>query len=92
MPCHRFNTLISQLAGTSGSVLSARISALQKQIADNQSTITQMNQRISDEQNLLYTQFYNMDLTIGKMKNTQSLLSNISLLAPNTGVTSSSGG
>ena len=56
------------------------------------STITQMNQRLSDEQNLLYTQFYNMDLTIGKLKNTQSLLSNITLLAPNTGVTSSSSG
>ncbi len=88
----RFDTLINQLAGTTGSVLSARISALQQQIAGNQSTITQMNQRLSDEQNLLYTQFYNMDLTIGKLKNTQSLLSNITLLAPNTGVTSSSSG
>ena len=88
----RFDTLITQLAGTNNSLLSSRISALQKQISDNQSTITQMNSRLNDEQNLLYTDFYNMDLTIGKLKNTQSLLSNITLLAPNTGVTSSSGG
>ena len=88
----RFDSLITQLAGTSGSLLASRITALQAQISDNQSTITQMNQRLSDEQNLLYTDFYNMDLTIGKLKNTQSLLSNITLLAPNTGVTTSSGG
>ena len=71
----QFDTLINQLAGQTGSLLSARIAALQKQISDNQSTITQMNQRLNDEQNLLYTQFYNMDLTIGKLKNTQSLIS-----------------
>ena len=43
-------------------------------------------------QNLLYTAFYNMDLTIGKMKNTQTLISQITLLAPNTGSSSSSSG
>jgi hypothetical protein len=53
-----------------------------------------MNQRLNDEQSLLYTEFYNMDLTIGKLKNTQSLISQITLLTPNTGVSSpnSSGG
>ena len=89
---NRFETLINQLAGANGSLLSSRTSALQQQISDNQSTIDQMNQRLSDEQNLLYTQYYNMDLTIGKMKNTQSLLSNLTLLAPDTGVSSSSSG
>jgi flagellar hook-associated protein 2 len=83
----RLSTLISQLAGTTNSTLSSRISALKQQIADNQQTIDQMNQRLTDEQNRLYTSFYNMDLTIGKLKNTQSLISNIFLLTPNTGVT-----
>jgi flagellar hook-associated protein 2 len=86
----RFNTLIDQLAGTTGSILSSRISALKQQISDNQQTITQMNQRLNDTQNLMYTQFYNMDLAIGKMKNTLSLLSSITLLTPNTGVSKNS--
>ncbi len=85
----RFDTLINQLAGPTDSLLSSRATALQNEISDNQSTITQMNQRLNDEQNLLYTQFYNMDLTIGKLKNTQSLISQITLLAPDTGNSSS---
>jgi flagellar hook-associated protein 2 len=87
----RFNTLITQLGGTTGSLLSARINALKQQISDNQSTISQMNQRLNDEQNRLYTSFYNMDLTIGKLKSTQTLISNITLLTPNTGVQTGSG-
>ena len=86
----RFDTLINQLAGQTGSLLSSRITALKNQISDNQSTINQMNQRLNDEQNLLYTEFYNMDLTIGKLKNTQSVVSTITGLAPNTGNSSSS--
>jgi flagellar hook-associated protein 2 len=86
----KFDTLITQLAGQTNSLLSSRIAALQKQISDNQATISQMNQRLNDEQNLLYTSFYNMDLTIGKLKNTQSLISQITLLAPNTGNSNSS--
>ena len=81
----QFDTLINQLAGPTNSLLSARTSALQNEISDNQATITQMNQRLNDEQNLLYTEFYNMDLTIGKLKNTQSVISTITRLAPDFG-------
>ena len=73
----QFDTLITQLAGPTNSLLSSRATALQNEISDNQATIAQMNQRLNDEQNLLYTEFYNMDLTIGKLKNTQSVLSTI---------------
>ena len=78
----QFDTLITQLAGPTNSLLSTRATALQSEISDNQSTITQMNQRLSDEQNLLYTEFYNMDLTIGKLKNTQSVISTITRSRP----------
>ena len=78
----QFDTLINQLAGQTDSVLSSRATALQSEISDNESTITQMNQRLDDEQNLLYTEFYNMDLTIGKLKNTQSVLSTMYSVAP----------
>jgi len=80
-----FDTLLNQLAGPTNSVLSSRASALQTQITTNEATIAQMNQRLTDEQNLLYTQFYNMDLTIGKLKNTQSVLNTITLINPQTG-------
>jgi flagellar hook-associated protein 2 len=86
----RFDTLINQLAGPTDSLLSSRAAALQKEISDNQATITQMNQRLSDEQNLLYTEFYNMDLTIGKLKNTQSVLSTMYSVPPDFGGSSSS--
>jgi flagellar hook-associated protein 2 len=85
----QFDSLITQLAGPGTSQLASRAAALQNEISDNQSTIAQMNQRLNDESNRLYTAFYNMDLTIGKLKNTQSLISNITLLAPNTGITNS---
>ena len=39
----QFDTLINQLAGPTDSLLSARTTALQNEISDNQSTITQMN-------------------------------------------------
>ncbi len=86
----QFDTLITQLAGPTDSLLSTRASALNSEISDNQATITQMNQRLSDEQNLLYTAFYNMDLTIGKLKNTQSVLSTMYSVAPDFAGSSSS--
>ena len=88
----RFDTLINQLAGPTDSLLSARATALQTEISDNQSTITKMNQRLSDEQNLLYTEYYNMDLTIGKLKNTGSIISSITGVTPDFGGTSGSTG
>ncbi len=51
-----------------------------------------MNQRLSDEQNLLYTEYYNMDLTIGKLKNTGSIISSITGVTPDFGGTSGSTG
>ncbi len=50
-----------------------------------------MNSRLNDEQNLLYTEFYNMDLTIGKLKNSQSVISTITGVTPDFGANSSSG-
>jgi flagellar hook-associated protein 2 len=81
----QFDTLINQLAGPANSLLSSKAAALQSQISDNQSTISQMNQRLNDESNRLYTEFYNMDLTIGKLKNTQSVISSITSIAPDFG-------
>ena len=82
----QFDTLINQLAGQDdNSLLASKSTALQNEISDNEATITQMNQRLDDEQNLLYTEFYNMDLTIGKLKSSQSVISAMYSVAPISG-------
>ena len=87
----QFDNLITQFAGqSSSSLLTAKANALQTEITNNEATITQMNQRLSDQQNLLYTEYYNMDLTIGKMKNTQSILSTMYSVSPDFGSSGSS--
>ncbi len=86
----KFDSLITQLAGPTDSLLSARATALQTEISDNQSTISQMNQRLNNEQSLLYTEFYNMDLTIGKLKNSQSVINTITGISPDFGANNSS--
>jgi flagellar hook-associated protein 2 len=87
----QFDTLINQLAGQSdNSLLASRAAALQGEISDNQATITRMNQRLNDEQNLLYTEFYNMDLTIGKLKTTQSIINTMYSVSPDFGASGSS--
>jgi flagellar hook-associated protein 2 len=87
----QFDTLINQLAGQDdNSLLASKSTALQSEISDNEATITQMNQRLDDEQNLLYTEFYNMDLTIGKLKSSQSVISAMYSVAPDFGASGSS--
>jgi flagellar hook-associated protein 2 len=87
----QFDNLINQLAGqNNNSLLSSRSTALQTEIGDNQASINQMNQMLNDQQNTLYTDFYNMDLTIGKLKNTQSLISSLSIISPDFGANTSS--
>jgi flagellar hook-associated protein 2 len=85
-----FNTLITQLAGQGTSALSDRITALKTQITDNQQQITQMNTRLTNETNLLYQQYYNMDLAIGQFKQEGTVISSLSSLDPYTGSNSNS--
>ena len=86
----QFNQLCNQLAGNSTSLLSERINALQSMVADNTNQINTMNDRLNTEENLLYTSFYNMDIAIGKIQNSQSVLNQMSPLTPYTGVTTTS--
>lgn len=86
----QFNNLIEQLAGSTSSLLSTRISSLDDQISDNKKRIDAMNAQLDSEQNRLYTAFYNMDIAIGKLKNIQTVLNSLSPLDPYTGVASSS--
>jgi flagellar hook-associated protein 2 len=85
----KFDNLIDDLAGNTHSLLAQRIDALKTIIDDNQSHIDSMNQRLKAEQNRLYIAYYNMDLAVGKFKTLQSVLGNLTVLDPYTGVSSS---
>ena len=81
----QFTNMINSLAGDPTSLLAESINGLQTQIADNQSQIDLMNQRLTDEQNRLYTAYYNMDLAVGKFKNLGNVISNLSPIDPYIG-------
>jgi len=87
----QFSKLIDQLAGNTDSILSSRITAIADQITDNQSRINLMNSRLTAESDRLYTAFYNMDLTIGKLKNSLNVINSLSGLTPYTGVATTTG-
>jgi flagellar hook-associated protein 2 len=87
----QFKNMIDSLAADPTSLLAERISGLQTQIADNQSQIDIMNQRLNDEQTRLYTSYYNMDLVVGKFKALSNVLNNLTALDPYTGSTSNNG-
>ncbi|MEI8371719.1 MAG: flagellar filament capping protein FliD [Planctomycetota bacterium] len=85
----QFNTLLEQFGGQTNSLMSSRLDALQQQIDDNKLRIDSINARLTVEQNRLYTSFYNMDIAIGKLKNSQSVINSLVGLTPYTGVTTS---
>ncbi len=86
----QFKNTINQLAGDPTSLLAEDINGLQSQIADNQSQIDLMNQRLTDEQNRLYTAYYNMDLTVGKFKNLGNVLDSLTPIDPYIGASTGS--
>jgi flagellar hook-associated protein 2 len=87
----QFKNAINSLAGDPTSLLAERISGLQTQVANNQSDIDLMNQRLTAEQNRLYTAYYNMDLVVGKFKGLASVISNLAPIDPYIGSLNSGG-
>ncbi len=83
----QFNTLLEQFGGQTNSLMSSRLDALQQQIDDNKLRIDSINARLKVEQDRLYLSFYNMDIAIGKLKNSQSVINSLTGLNPYTGVT-----
>jgi flagellar hook-associated protein 2 len=79
----KLDALIEQLAGTDDtSLLSSRLSALSDTIQRNNDRMDAMQTMLDAEQTRLYNQYYQMDLAVGKMKSTLSLLDSIQYIAP----------
>ena len=84
----KLNKLLDQIAGENDSLLSSRLTAIQDKISDNQRRIDQWNVRLENEQTRLYTEFYYMDITIGRLKDNLAVLDALAPLEPYTGVKS----
>jgi flagellar hook-associated protein 2 len=86
------NTMLTQLAGKTNSVLSNQVSALQQIVTQNQAQITEMNAHLSNEENQLYTEYDAMDAAIAKLQNSMAVVQSISYIGEygNTATSSAS--
>lgn len=88
----KFHNMVDQLSGSADtSLLTSRLQALSDQISSNQDRIDFLNERLAAQETALYTQFYNMDIAIGKLKNNLAVVEGITGLTPYTGNSDSSG-
>lgn len=74
----RLGTLIEQLAGATGSLVSRRLEALEAKIAQNDAKIERMDKSLEAERLRLLTQFYNMELAVARIQNNLEALDSIS--------------
>ncbi len=70
------------------SLLTRHYNTLADQIADNEERITFLDERLETEEERLWTQFYYMELAIGKTQNNLSILESFSPVKPYTGSSS----
>ncbi|MBM3964127.1 MAG: hypothetical protein FJ308_03535 [Planctomycetes bacterium] len=73
----RTKSIIDGLSGASNGVLVNRTSTLQRQIDDNNKRIESINVKLTREREKLLNQFYKMEETIGKLKNSSSAISQL---------------
>jgi flagellar hook-associated protein 2 len=70
----QMHQLMQQLAGTANSLLSGRSQAINDTVTANQTRITEMNAELSQQQQDLEQQFYNMDLAVSQMQTNMQIL------------------
>lgn len=87
----RFAKLSDQLSGRDVSMLDERSKALEQKITDNQARIDAMTKRLDAQQESLYTEFYNMELAVGKLQSQLNVINSIQPLKPLTSWASSQG-
>jgi flagellar hook-associated protein 2 len=80
----RLDRLLEQAAGQDGSLLAARVKALQDKIAGQQTRLESMNKRLETERYRLLLEFYRMETAIGKLQNNLNAISSIKVFEPVT--------
>jgi len=79
---HKAFNLTEQFAGAGSSLLVSRAQTLQARSQLNTDRIQSMTERLERKSEQLLKQFYNLELTIGKLQNNQTALSQIQYIAP----------
>jgi flagellar hook-associated protein 2 len=73
----RFQELTDRLGAEEHSAIAGRLQALEKNISDNEARIEFMTKRLDAQRERMLTQFYNMDIAIGKIKNSMVAIQSI---------------
>ncbi|WDI39811.1 flagellar filament capping protein FliD [Bremerella sp. P1] len=79
---HKVFNLTEQFAGAGSSLLVSRAQTLQARAELNTDRIKAMTDRLERKSEQLLKEFYNLELTIGKLQNNQTALSQIQYIAP----------
>ncbi len=79
---HKVFNLTEQFAGRNNSLLVSRAQTLQSRSELNTDRIKAMTERLERKSESLLKEFYNLELTIGKLQNNQTALSQIQYIAP----------
>ena len=80
----KFGNLIEQTAGEDMSLLAERYNALQATIERNEERIAALNDQLESQRKRLLLDFYRMELAIGKMQSSLSVLDALQPLTPLT--------
>ena len=76
----QLDNLMTQVAGSTNSLLSGQVSSLASTVTDNTNQIDSLNTMLDDEQTRLYNEFYNMELAISQLQTNMSIVNTFSLL------------
>jgi flagellar hook-associated protein 2 len=76
----QLDNLMTQVAGSTNSLLSGQVSSLASTVTDNNNQITSLNTMLGDEQTRLYNEFYNMESAISTLQTNMSIVDTFSLL------------
>ncbi len=81
----RFDQLVEQLAGEENSLLSSRLTSLERKVLDNQRRIDSMNARLDRSRERMLLEFARLEETISRIQGSLSVLEALAPLPPLTG-------
>jgi flagellar hook-associated protein 2 len=82
----KISKVVDGLAGDEKSLIAASSQALQASIESNELRISQFGKQLASQEERLLNQFYQLELIIAKLQQSQAALNDLKPLAPYTGV------
>jgi flagellar capping protein FliD len=81
----KISKVVDSLAGGENSLIAASSEALQKTIESNELRLDQFATQLASQEERLNNQFYQLELIISKLQQSQAALNDLTPLAPYTG-------